>query len=49
MLNTKFVTISQTIEDEDQINKLNKIVNGLEIQNYGIIIRNYVELFLKRR
>lgn len=37
--NSEFVTISQKIEDENEIKRLSKIVNDLQIKNYGIIIR----------
>ena len=37
--NSEFVTISQKIEEDEQINRLNKIVKELDIKNYGIIIR----------
>lgn len=37
--NSEFVTISQKIEEDKQINRLNKIVKELDIKNYGIIIR----------
>jgi len=37
--NSEFVTISQKIEDKNEIKRLSKIVNDLQIENYGIIIR----------
>lgn len=37
--NSEFITISQKIEDRKDIERLNNIVNKLEINNYGIIIR----------
>ena len=37
--NTEFVTISQKIEDNAQIDRLSSIVKNLNIKNYGIIIR----------
>ena len=37
--NNEFVTLSQKIEDKEQIERLNKIVKDLEIKDYGIIIR----------
>ena len=37
--NSEFVTISQKIEDKNEIRRLNSIVNDLEIKNYGVIIR----------
>ena len=37
--NSEFVTISQKIEDNNQIQRLSNIVNSLNIKNYGIIIR----------
>jgi len=37
--NSEFVTISQKIEDKNEIKRLSKIVNDLQIKNYGIIIR----------
>lgn len=37
--NSEFVTISQKVEDENEIKRLSKIVNDLQIKNYGIIIR----------
>ena len=37
--NNKFITISQKIEDENQIKRLYTIVDNMKIDNYGIIIR----------
>lgn len=37
--NSEFVTISQKIEDINEINRLNNIVKNLNVKNYGIIIR----------
>ena len=37
--NSEFVTISQKIEDENEIKRLSEIVKHLNISNYGIIIR----------
>lgn len=37
--NNEFVTISQKVEDEEQIARLNKAVKDLAIKDYGIIIR----------
>ncbi len=37
--NSEFVTISQKIENKNEIRRLNSIVNDLEIKNYGVIIR----------
>lgn len=37
--NSEFVTISQKIEDKNEIKRLSEIVNNLKITNYGIIIR----------
>lgn len=37
--NIEFITISQKIEDENEIKRLNSIVNNLNMKNYGIIIR----------
>ena len=37
--NCEFVTISQKIEDEKEIKRLNEIVNNMNVSNYGIIIR----------
>lgn len=39
ILNNEFVTISQKVEDEEQIARLNKAVKDLAIKDYGIIIR----------
>lgn len=49
--NNEFITISQKIEDNMQIERLGKIVDNLKIKNYGIIIRtsavNATEIQLK--
>lgn len=37
--NSKFVTISQKIENNDEILRLTNIVNDCKIENYGVIIR----------
>ena len=37
--NSEFVTISQKIEDNDEILRLTNIVNDCKIENYGVIIR----------
>ena len=37
--NSEFVTISQKIEDENEIKRLSDIVKNLKISDYGIIIR----------
>lgn len=37
--NSEFVTISQKIEDSNEIIRLSNIVKNLKIKNYGIIIR----------
>ncbi|MBR2786778.1 MAG: Rne/Rng family ribonuclease [Clostridia bacterium] len=37
--NSEFVTISQKIEDKNEIQRLSNIVNSFNIKNYGIIIR----------
>ena len=37
--NTEFVTVSQKIEDKEQIERLSNFVTELGIKNYGIIIR----------
>lgn len=37
--NMQFVTISQKIEDKDQIERLGKVVSNIKVNNYGIIIR----------
>lgn len=37
--NSEFVTISQKIEDENEIERLNSIVKNMSINGYGIIIR----------
>lgn len=37
--NSEFVTVSQKIEDENEVRRLSEIVNNLNISNYGIIIR----------
>lgn len=37
--NSEFITLSQKIEDKKEIERLNNIVNKLEVDNYGIIIR----------
>lgn len=37
--NSEFVTISQKIDDCDEIKRLSNIVNSMNIKNYGIIIR----------
>ena len=37
--NSEFVTISQKIEDEKEIERLNDIANNIKIKDYGIILR----------
>lgn len=37
--NNEFITISQKIEDDEQIQRLYSIVEGMKINNYGFIIR----------
>lgn len=37
--NSEFITISQKIDDENEIKRLNEIVSKLKLSNYGIIIR----------
>lgn len=37
--NSEFVTVSQKIENKDEINRLSDIVNNMKIKNFGIIIR----------
>ena len=39
MPNTNFITISQKIEDKNEISRLNNIVKNFNIKNYGVIIR----------
>lgn len=42
--NSEFITISQKIEDKDEINRLKQLVGKCNIRNFGIIIRTSAEL-----
>lgn len=37
--NAEFITVSQKIEDKDEINRLSKTVSELNVKNFGIVIR----------
>ena len=42
--NSEFITISQKIENKDEINRLKQLVGKCNIRNFGIIIRTSAEL-----